>query len=87
MAGLGLAERLSTTPPACSESIWSARPVLRSFTVDRSSLDARPAMAEGARLFFAVCVCVCVHVCVYDMVYCECSNREGHVSVVPRFSP
>ena len=64
MAGLGLAERLSITPPACSESICSTMPVLRSLTVDRSSLAARPAMAEGARLFLAVCVCVCACVCV-----------------------
>ena len=53
MAMFGMFGRSRTTPPSCSITILSAIPVLRNFTIDRSSFVASPARADGARFFLA----------------------------------
>ena len=51
--GLGLERTLTTSMPACWAIILSTMPVFLSLTVVKSSLAARPAIAEGARFFLA----------------------------------
>ena len=54
---LGLANPFITVEPASSPlSSCCATDVLRSFTMEKSTLAARPAMAEGARFFLAAYV-------------------------------
>ena len=53
MAIFGMFGRSRITPPSCSITILSAIPVLRNFTIDRSSFVASPARADGARFLLA----------------------------------